>query len=361
MNPDGSDKEQVSFADTDVTNLAFAPNGINIWITRDIKTMESFRDYQSDLDKTTARVYDDLMYRHWDQWSDQNSSHIFHVIYSEEKKRLAGEYKDILEGEPYDSPLMPFGDAEQIAWSPDGKKIAYTCKKLTGADAAMSTNSDIYLYDLESKKTTNLSEGMMGYDTKPAFSPDGTRLTWLSMETPKYEADRNRLFNYDFKTGTKTEMTSGFDYSIDSYQWSPSGKEIFFICGINATDQIWSITTDMKKKPIIRQITTDQADYTGFTLWSDGKATTMVAARMSMSEPTELYNIDLKTGKPTQLTFTNDEMLKTIQMGKVEKRMVKATDGKDILTWVIYPPNFDPNKKYPALLYCQGGPHSTVS
>ncbi|MFN5324814.1 MAG: alpha/beta hydrolase family protein, partial [Bacteroidota bacterium] len=135
----------------------------------------------------------------------------------------------------------------------------------------------------------------------------------------------------------------------------------YFICGINATDQIWSITTDMKKKPVIRQITTDQADYTGFTLWSDGKTTTMVAARMSMSEPTELYNIDLKNGKPTQLTFTNDEILKTIQMGKVEKRMVKATDGKDILTWVIYPPNFDPNKKYPALLYCQGGPQSTVS
>ncbi|MFN5324758.1 MAG: peptidase S9, partial [Bacteroidota bacterium] len=227
MNPDGTDKEQVSFTDTDVSNLAFAPNGVNVWITRDVKTMESFRDYQSDLDKTTARVYDDLMYRHWDHWEDQNSSHIFHVIYSEEKKRLAGEYKDIMEGEPYDSPLMPFGEADQIAWSPDGKKIAYTCKKLTGVDAAMSTNSDIFLYDLESKKTTNLSEGMIGYDTKPAFSPDGSRLTWLSMATPKYEADRNRLFNYDFKTGTKTEMTEGFDYSIDSYQWSPSGKEIY--------------------------------------------------------------------------------------------------------------------------------------
>ncbi|MFZ9943446.1 MAG: prolyl oligopeptidase family serine peptidase [Bacteroidia bacterium] len=361
MNPDGTEKEQVSFTDTDITNLGFAPNGVNVWVTRDVKTMESFRDQNGDLDKTTARIYDDLMYRHWDHWEDQMSSHVFHVTYNDDKKRLAGEYVDLLEGEPYDSPLMPFGDADQIAWSPDGKKIAYTCKKLSGTQAAMSTNSDIYVYDLATKKTINLSEGMMGYDTRPAFSPDGSSITWLSMETPKYEADRNRLFVYEFKSGTKTELTGGFDYTIDSYQWSPSGKEIYFISGINATDQIWSITTDTKKKPVIRQITTDIADYTGFSLHYDGKNTTMVAARMSMSEPTELYRIDLKTGKPTQLTFTNQELLSGVKMGKVEKRMVKATDGKEILTWVIYPPNFDPNKKYPALLYCQGGPQSTVS
>jgi dipeptidyl aminopeptidase/acylaminoacyl peptidase len=307
-----------------------------------------------------ARIYDNLMFRHWDHWEDELSSHIFIADYS--NGSISTDYKDIMAGEPFESPLQPFGDEEQIAWSPDGKKIAYTCKKLTGTAYATSTDSDIYLYDIATGKTENLSKGNPGYDTKPAFSPDGKKIIWLSMATPSYEADRNRIIQYEFATGTKTELTQGYDYTADSPVFSKDGRYIYFMAGINATDQLWSYDfKPAKGVHPISQLTKDIADVISFSLGGDPKNPVLVTSVMSISSPAELFRVDTKSGASTQLTTTNKEVLSKIKMGKVEKRMVKTTDNLDMLTWVIYTPDFDPSKKYPTLLYCQGGPQSTVS
>jgi dipeptidyl aminopeptidase/acylaminoacyl peptidase len=358
MNADGTGKKQVSATSSGISNFAFSPAGDKVWFTRDIAIGKTVADLYPDLPKATGRIYDDLMYRHWDSWEDNQYSHVFFAAYA--NGTLTAE-TDIMPGEPFDSPLMPFGGEKQISWNHNGTQIAYTCKKLSGTAYAMSTNSEIYLYDLNTRTTTNLTEGMPGYDTNPAFSPDGSKITWLSMETPKYEADRNRIMQYDFKSKTKTELTSGFDYSVDSYSWSKDGRVLYFISGINATDQLWVFDPLLKGKSQIRQVTADMADITGFSFALSGKNTVMVTASMNISSPTDLYTVNLTNGKSTRLTNINQDVMQSLKMGKVEKRMVKATDGKEILTWVIYPPDFDPNKKYPALLYCQGGPQSTVS
>ncbi len=358
MDADGANKKQVSNVVGDISNYGFAPNGDQIWYTMDVQIDKTTADLYPDLPKATGRIYDDLMYRHWDTWEDGKYSHVFIAGYS---NGTLGSGTDIMKGEAFDSPLAPFGDEEQIAWSPDGMKLAYTCKKLSGVKYAMSTNSDVYIYDVAAKTTTNLTDGNMGYDTNPAFSPDGSQMIWLSMKTPKYEADRNRIFQYDFKTKIKTELTGGFDYTVESAKFSADGKMIYFTSGINATDQLWVINSQTKGISQIRQLTKEVADITGFSIGTDGKNPVIITSVMSISMPTELFRVDPKTGVSTQITFANKDILATIKLGKVDKRMVKSTDGKEILTWVIYPPNFDPSKKYPTLLYCQGGPQSTVS
>ncbi|HKR04101.1 MAG TPA: S9 family peptidase [Bacteroidia bacterium] len=360
INPDGTGKIQVTNNLTDISNYGYAPALNNIWYTASVKLDKQAVDLYPDLPKATGKIYDDLMYRHWNAWSDGTYSHIFVTGYADGK--ITGTPKDIMTDERFDSPMKPMGGDEQIAISPDGKTIAYTCKKFSGTLYAVSTNSEIYLCDIVSNTTTNISAGMPGYDKNPRFSPDGKKILWLSMATPGYEADRNRIFTLDFSTKIKTELTEEFDYSVESADWSNDGKTIYFLCGINATDQLWSLdATPGAKKPAIRQITHDVGDYTDFSSAMDGKNTVMITCMMAVARPAEIFSINLKDGSSTQITFTNKDVLNTIQMGKVEKRMVKATDGKDILTWVIYPPGFDPSKKYPALLYCQGGPQSTVS
>ncbi|MFI5218180.1 MAG: alpha/beta fold hydrolase [Bacteroidia bacterium] len=360
INVDGSAKTQITFLEKDVNGYGFAGSGNRFWFYSDVKT-EKFmgNELYPDLPKATARVYDDLMYRHWNVWNDGAYSHIFTAELTNGK--IQGTPVDVMAKEPYESPLKPNGGSEQIDISPDGKWIAYTCKKLSGAEYAASTNSEIYLYETGSGKTTNLTQGMDGYDVNPRFSPDGKKIQWLSMAIPTYEADRNRIFVYDFTSKEKKELTTGFDYSVEQADWNKDGNLIYFISGINATDQVWAYDFRLRSGLPIRQITSDVADYQSFTHAGSGKETVMIAARMSISQPTELFKINVQDGSATQITFTNKNILGSIKMGKVEKRMVKATDGKEILTWVIYPPNFDASKKYPTLLYCQGGPQSTVS
>ncbi len=359
MNADGTQRAQVSSFTSDISNFQYSPIGNMIWFTSDVKVDKTTQDLYPDLPKATGRIYDDLMYRHWTSWEDGAYSHVQIVGYDNGK--IVGQSIDLQPNERYDTPLQPNGGDEQITWSPDGKFVAYTCKKLFGKAYAVSTNSDVYLYDIANKKTTNISEGILGYDVNPRFSPDGTKLQWLSMATAIYEADRNRIMQLDFKTNQKVELTKGFDYSVENAEWSADGKMIYFICGINATDQLWSLDLDPKNSKPIHQITNDIGDHQAFTFATVGKTTTMITAMMSISMPTELFKINLKDGTSSQLTFTNKDLLAPIKMGKVVKRMVTATDGKQILTWVIYPPDFDPAKKYPTLLYCQGGPQSTVS
>lgn len=358
MDADGNNKTQVTDYKDDISNYEISSTGNSIWLTMDVKVDKSVADIYPDLPKATGRIYDDLMYRHWNAWADESYSHIFVAPFLNNK---VGTLKDIMQGERFDSPLAPMGGGEQISWNKAGTQLAYTCKKLTGKEYAVSTNSDIYLYDMATGKTKNLSYGMNGYDMKPRFSPDGTKIFWLSMQTPTFEADRNRIILYDLVTQTSTELTKGFDYTPESAEWSPDGKMIYFLCGINATDQLWSLDLDAKSKSTIRQITNDIGDHTSMSFAANGKNTIAVTSMMSISMPTEIFNVDLKTGTCKQITFSNKKQLEGIAMGKIEKRMVKASDGKEILTWVIYPPNFDATKKYPALLYCQGGPQSTVS
>jgi dipeptidyl aminopeptidase/acylaminoacyl peptidase len=358
INPDGTGKAQITSNASDISNYGYAQALNNIWFTSDVKLDKQATDLYPDLPKATARIYDDLMYRHWNAWSDGTYSHVFTAAYADGK--IIGTPKDIMTDERYDSPMKPdFGD-EQITITPDGKTIAYTCKKLFGALYAVSTNSDIYLYDIASGKTSDISADMQGYDMNPRFSPDGKKILWLSMKTPTYEADRNRIFVLDLATNTKNEATEGFDYSVESADWGNEAR-IYFLSGINATDQLFEYDSRMRIKPPILQITKDTADHTDFTFAMDGTNPVMVTSRMSISMPTELFKINLADGKSTQITFTNKNVLSSVKMGKVEKRMIKATDGKEILTWVIYPPDFDASKKHPALLYCQGGPQSTVS
>ena len=351
MNPDGSNAEQVSNENGNITNVSFSPQGNKVFFTMDVKVTKNVEDIYPDLPKANAYLIDDLMYRHWDVWEDTEFSHIFVADYMNGKITNS---KDIMDGEPYDSPLKPFGGIDEITWSPDGKQIAYTCKKLFGKEYTLSTNSDIYIYELETGETTNLTEGMMGYDRNPLFSPDGSKLAWTSMERAGFEADKDRLFIYDFKSKTMEDYSKGFDHSAMSLNWTPKGKEIIFVSGVNATFQVYKLTLKNKK---IEPITEGVHDYHSVALAGNH----LVGTKVSMSKPQEIYRIDPKTGKETEISFENKDILDQLQMGKVEKRWVTTTDNKQMLTWVIYPPHFDPNKKYPAILYCEGGPQSPLS
>lgn len=358
MDASGSGIKRLTTFGDDISCFGISPDGNRIWVAREVKIDKNAHDLYPDLPLATGSIYDDLMYRHWTQWEDGSYSHVFVGSFVND---VVGNLTDIQFGERFDTPMQPHGGGEQIAWSADGKKLAYTCKKLSGKEYAISTNSDIYIYDIETGKTENISAPNPGYDMNPSFSADGSSLLWLSMKTPGYEADRNRIMIYDLKTKSIKEATAGFDLSVESAKWSADSKRIYFISGVDATEQLWVYDSRLRSYPPIMQLTHDVADYTDFSLAADKKVTYAVTSRMSISSPVELYKTDLKTGISTPLTTTNEPILKNITMGKVEKRMVKATDGKEILTWVIYPPDFDPSKKYPALLYCQGGPQSTVS
>ena len=249
---------------------------------------------------------------------------------------------------------MPFGGMEQINWRPDSKAIVYTCRKKVGKEYAISTNSDIYLYEIEGGTTTNLSEGMMGYDVAPVYSPDGKKIAWQSMERDGYESDKNRLFVYDANAKTKTDYTRSFDQNVEGLAWTDDNKSIYFISDFHATDEIYRLDLADGK---ITKITEGIHNYTGVIPAGDK----LIATRMSMSAPVEIYSVDPITGKDTQVTMTNKDVLDKLALARIEQRWIKTTDNKDMHTWIIYPPHFDPAKKYPTLLYCEGGPQSTVS
>lgn len=350
MKPDGSEKVQISNIDGGIGGFAYAPDQKKVLYLADVEKTSLVQSRYPDLAKTTGRINNDLMYRHWDQWVDA-FTHIWIADY--DGKQLSNG-KDIMAGEEWESPVRPFGGMEQISWSTDSKSVVYTCRKKKGKEYSLSTNTDLYQYDLAKGVTVNLTEGMMGYDMNPVFSPDGQKLAWESMERDGYEADKIRLFVLDLKTGSKTYLTENFDQNVQGLNWSADGKKIYFISNWHALDQMYSIELASGK---INKITEGVHDFTSVMV--AGKY--LIGARMSMSAPSELFRVDEKTGKQEQITSINSELLKQLSFGKVEERWIPTTDGKQMLVWVIYPPHFDANKKYPALLYCQGGPQSTVS
>ena len=379
MNNDGSGRKQLSHGKRDIEDYSFSPDGKRVLVIHTIKNpIQNFHPY-TDLPKSTGMVVDEQMFQHWDEFTEEiPHPYLYHFNGDE----LSTDPIDLLQDEPFECPLRPFGGIEQLGWSPDSKQILYTCRKKTGREYAVSTDSDIYLYDIESGKTTNLckpsgyqspvydyskslehqaanqaiKEGKdynLGYDINPQFSPDGKFISWLSMERDGYESDINRLCVYEVKTGKKTYVTQCFESGVDDYCWNTDSKTLYFIGVWHGVTMVYS--TNLKGE--VRKITDSQHDYTSVALCGDN----LLCGRQSMKESKELYLVDIKSGKATQLTHENQYFVDNIDWGNVEPRWSKSVDGKDILSWIILPPNFDKNKKYPTLLFCEGGPQSPVS
>jgi len=356
MNPDGSERKQLSSYEGGIEGFKFSPDESKVLFISQVKYGQRTSDIYPDLDKASGKVINDLMYKHWDEWVE-NIPHPFVASFDGNQ---VGAATDILKDEPYESPMKPFGGIEQLAWSNNSKQIAYTCRKKTGLEYSVSTDSDIYLYNTETGETRNLckedaTDKNLGYDTNPKFSPDGKSIAWQSMERDGYESDRNRLCVMDLKSGEKTYVTEAFQSGVDDYCWAPDGKTLYFVGVWHATSMVHS--TNLKGE--VKQLTDGMYDYTSVAMLNNKQ---LLTKRHSLSEADELFTVDLKKKNAvTRITKENDQIFSQLQMGKVEARWTKTVDGKDMLSWVVYPANFNPNKKYPTLLFCQGGPQSPVS
>lgn len=355
MNADGTERHAATNIEGGIEGFLFSPDQSKVVLISTVKYNRTASDIYPDLPQATGRVIDDLMYKHWDTWVTE----IPHPFIGAFDGQTVTDLKDIMEGEPYEAPMRPFGGVESFAWSPDSKILVYTSRKKTGMEYALSTNSDLYAYNLTTGTTTNLTEGMMGYDTNPAFSPDGRYMAWLSMERDGYEADKNRLFIRDNATGQKTDLTSDWDYTIEEFAWNPNGKNIWFIAYHQGVAPIFNMEVATHK---VTTVAEGLYDYTSLAP-VDNK--TIVTMRHSMLRPNEIYRIGPKTKKGVKedvaLTDINGDIFAQLTMPTIEAKKVPTTDGKEMLTWVIYPPKFDASQKYPAILYCQGGPQSAVS
>ena len=400
MLTDGTDRRQLSFEKEDVEDFMFSPDEKKVILLKTIKYGQRTSDIHPDLQNTSGRVINDLMYRHWDEWVE-TIPHPFLAHFDGTK--ISGA-KDILEGEPYECPMKPFGGMEQLAFSPDSKMVAYTCRKLEGKEYACSTDADIYLYNIETGQTKNLCKpagyrrpavdyteslknqsvndgNFNGYDANPAFSPDGKYIAWQSMERDGYEADKIRLMVCELATGKKTDLTLDYAANVDAFCWATDSKDIFILSVWHGTTHINMVSIDKKNdlgSTLIQSVTGGQYDYISLT--PCGKQ--LLCGRQSMKQATELYLVDpaacIKEMKEIQkkysestskqepksvrqLTHENQYFYDNIDWGNVEPRWCSATDGQSILSWIITPPNFNPNKKYPTLLFCEGGPQSPVS
>ncbi|MBS1781838.1 MAG: S9 family peptidase [Bacteroidetes bacterium] len=338
-------------------NARVSPDGKLIAYNKDVAIKQMLgKDIYPDLPKTTAQIYTDLNYRHWDTWEDGKFSHIF--IASPE----GGVAKDIMPNEPYDAPQKPFGGSEDFIWSPDGKGIVYVCKKKFGKEYAQSTNTDLYYYDIATEKTINLTANMMGYDMNPSFSPDGNWIAWTSMAHDGYEADKNNIYVMDLKhqSSMKINLTDRWDGTVSNFSWSKDGSQIYFTAATKGTEQLFSVDFPgyTKRLPIVEQITHGVYDITGIVGEANDE---IIVSRCDMNHATELFAVAPSDGSMRQLTHENDAAYNTIHLSRTELRKIHTTDNQTMGVWVIYPPDFDSTKKYPTLLYCQGGPQSALS
>ena len=349
MEADGSGKQKISDVEGGITGLAFSPDGSKALYTREVQVDKTTQDLHPDLQETDGRVINDLMYRHWDTWEDGAYSHVFYADFDE----TFSDGTDLMPGEAFDSPMKPFGGLEEVAWTPDSKGIAYTCKKLGGLEYSFSTDSDIYLYELESGSTRNLTEGMPGYDRVPFFSPDGSKIYWHSMRRAGYEADKERLFVMDLASGQKRYLTENFDYSPSGEIWADDGENLYFVCAVNSEHHLFKMNVPSRE---IVPITEGMYDYHSVAIAGDR----LIATRVDMTKPQEIYSVDPATGTATELSFENKHLLDQLTMPKVEKRWVTTVDNKEMLVWAIYPPHFDESKKYPAVMFCTGGPQGVL-
>ncbi|MCO6500898.1 MAG: S9 family peptidase [Vicingus serpentipes] len=350
----GSEAKEIKSYKGLVADKHISPDNKHIIKTHEVKIKPVFgTDTYPEMTESNVQIYDNLNYRHWDKWEDGKFSHVF--IHSNTEG--ANDSIDIMATEPYDCPQQPFGGSEDYTWNPDGTKVLYVTKKKYGTAYAISTNSDIYEYDLATKKTVNLTEANDGYDTQPAYSSKGV-LAYCQMKEDGNEANKNDIII--ILNGVKINLTKDWDRTVKSFLWSTDGTKIYLNAATDGTVQLFEIVVPKKAetKVEVKQITNGQFDVKSLI---GQVSNTLVVARTDMNHNTELYTVDLKTGKLTQLTHANDAIYAKIKLSEVKKRMVTTTDGKQMVTWVIYPPDFDPNKKYPTLLYCQGGPQSALS
>ncbi len=341
---------------TEVTNaseLVVNKNSKNgqILSSKEVKVEKVLgKDLYPELEKSNVQVYNELDYRHWDTWNTGNHNHVF---ITDER----GNTYDILKNEPFDCPQKPFGGEEDYIWTPNGDKVIYVCKKKKGTAYATSTNTDLYAYDLATKTTKNLTAKNLGYDLAPQFSPQGD-LSWLQMKRDGYESDKNDIIVRH--KGLDINLTSGWDGTVNSFKWSNDGKSVFFLAAINGTEQLFQVNFPGLTKIAVRvnQVTSGPFNINqiiGF------KHNEVYITRSDMNHANEIFSYDLTDKSWNQLTSINSEIYSKLELPKVEKRMITTTDGKAMLTWVIFPPNFDASKKYPTLLYCQGGPQGALS
>ena len=381
MAPDGTDRRQLTKSDIDIEGFKFSPDGKRVILIKSLPYHESIKKNPEDLPLATGRLVTDLNYRHWDHYVES----IPHPFVANVTEQGVDEGVDMLKDEPYECPMAPFGGVEQLNWSPDSKFVAYTCRKKTGVNYAVSTDSDIYIYDIATGNTRNLCKPAnykpvdfdptktmktqainhqkedlnMGYDVNPKFSPDGRYIAWQSMARDGYESDRNRLCVYTLADGTKNYVTETFDSNVDDFCWANDSRTLYFIGVWHACENLYQ--TNLRGE--VKQLTDDWADFGSVQLLNNGNK--LLASRHSFQQGDELYVVtpgkDAKKTKVQQLTFENKLFYDKLAFGKVQERWVKTTDGKEMQYWVILPPHFDENKKYPTLLFCEGGPQSPVS
>ena len=347
MNPGGTGKKEITGLE-DFEILSFSPAGDKVYFTRRVK-LDQTANEKYGLPNAKVRIINDLMYRHWDYWHDYSYSHVF--VASFDGTAISNE-KDIMEGQRFDAPDAPWFDEADLAWSPDGKYLAYACKKLTGKAYSLSTNTDIYLYDVTTGGEKNITEGNMGYDKTPVFSPDGSMIAYSSMEEDGYESDLERLFVYNIASGERKWVSQGWDYNVGNIQWNGSA-EIWFTSAYLGRQPVFKISL---ADGAVTKVTEGDYDMGPLQLRNN----TLVAGIQSMARPTEVAKVDMAGGQFSMITEVNGHIYESIKMGKSEERYIKTKDGKDLQMWIIYPPDFDPSKKYPALLYCKGGPQGPL-
>lgn len=334
-------------------NIVISPDGQKVAFSKQVQVETVYgREKYKDTPNSTAQIYTDLNHRHWDYFNEGKYNHVFVVNKSESVDKA----KDLLEGKAWDSPQRPFGGAEDFVWSPDSSKLLYVTKALSGKEYAKSTNTDIFAYDLKSGTVKNLTEGMMGYDVAPKFSPDGSFLSWQSMARDGYEADKNDIVIMNWKTGAKTNLTKNWDESLTGdVFWTQDSKKIYFTTAFRGTKQLFSLDPKTSK---ISQITKGNFDVNEIMAQNNNS---LLVTRTDMNRNADLFSVNLKDGQMTQVSDVNKETYAKLKPATTELKMVKTTDGKEMGVWFVYPPNFDPNKKYPTLLYCQGGPQSALT
>ncbi|WP_315578476.1 S9 family peptidase [Hoylesella oralis] len=381
MNADGSSRKQLTNSKTDIEGFKFSPDGKHVILIKSIPYHGTIKANPNDLPLATGRLVTDMNYRHWDHYVET----IAHPFVAEVTENGIGDGKDILNAEPYECPMAPFGGIEQLCWSPDSKYIAYTCRKKEGVGYAISTDSDIYLYNIDTQETRNLckptgykepnidatksmkdqavnrqdGDFCVGYDINPSFSPDGKYIAWQSMARDGYESDRNRLCIFSLADASKKYITEKFDSNVDAYTWANDSRTLYFTGCWHATVNIYQ--TNLAGE--VKQMTEGWNDYG--TIQMLGNTGKLLATRHSMSHPDDLFVVTPskkeKKAAIVQITDENKNIFDQLEMGKIQERWVKTTDGKDMQVWIILPPHFDVSKKYPTLLYCEGGPQSPVS